>query len=207
MARAVEVVARRRVHDGFYKLDVLELRHQRFDGSWTPRLRRELLVQRDAVAVLPWDPDTDRVLLVEQFRVGALDSGESAWLLEAPAGLLEPGESPEACARRELREECGLEAGRLEPALVYRSSPGGTTECVTVFVAEVRLPEHGGLFATASEQEDIRAHVLPAEEAFERLRRGLVTATTGVIPLLWLELNRARLRALWRPETVPSSSP
>ncbi len=200
MEPEVEILARTRLHDGFYKFDLLELRHRRFDGSWSPRLRREVLVQRDAVAVLPWDPDAERVLLVEQFRAGAYGAGESGWLLEAPAGLLEPGESPEACARRELHEECGLTAQRLEPALVYRSSPGGTTERVTVFIAEVQLPEQGGLFGAPSEHEDIRTHLLATEEAFARLRAGMITASTGVIPLLWLELNRERLKAQWRPQ-------
>lgn len=175
------------------------LRHSRFDGGWTRPLRRELLRQRDAVAVLPYDPDRDRVLLVEQFRVGALDAPDGAWLLEAPAGLLEPGESVEVCARRELREECGLEVGRLETALRYRSSPGGTSELVTVLVAEAALDGAGGVFGAAAEDEDIRAHVLPAAEAFALARSGRVCATTGLVPLLWLELERERLRTAWRP--------
>ncbi|MCS6778775.1 MAG: NUDIX domain-containing protein [Geminicoccaceae bacterium] len=193
------MLERRRVHQGFYGFDLIRLRHRRFDGGWTSPLHRELLVQRDAVAVLPWDPDRDCVLLVEQFRVGALDSPDGAWLLEAPAGLLEAEETPERCARRELLEECGLEAGRIEPALRYRSSPGGTTETVHVFVAEASLDRAGGLFGAAHEHEDIRAHVLSSEEAFARVRAGRITATTGVVPLLWLELHRDRLRALWRP--------
>jgi ADP-ribose pyrophosphatase len=175
------------------------LRHRRFDGSWSRPLQRELLVQRDAVAVLPYDPDRDRVLLVEQFRVGALGSTEGAWLLEAPAGLLEPGESVEACARRELVEECGLAVGRLERALVYRSSPGGTSESVTVLVAEAELDRVAELSGAASDDEDIRVHVLAAEDAFALVRAGRIVATTGLVPLLWLELHRSRLRATWRP--------
>lgn len=187
------------MHQGFYAFDIIRLRHRRFDGGWTSPLRRELLVQRDAVAVLPWDPDRERVLLVEQFRVGALDAGDGAWLLEAPAGLLEAGETPERCARRELLEECGLEAGRIEPALRYRSSPGGTTETVHVFVAEACLESAGGLFGAADEHEDIRVHVLPSAQAFALVHAGRITATTGVVPLLWLQLHRERLRVLWRP--------
>ena len=203
--REVEILARERLHEGFYTLDRLVLRHRRFDGGWTRPLRRELLLQRDAVAVLPYDPDRDRVLLVEQFRVGALGAAGGAWLLEAPAGLLEPGETVEACARRELLEECGIEAGRLERALVYRSSPGGTSESVTVMIAETRLDRVGGLAGSTAEDEDIRVHVLSAEEAFALVRAGRIVATTGLVPLLWLELERARLRAAWRP-TAPSGA-
>lgn len=205
LPRAVEILARERLHEGFYALDRLVLRHRRFDGGWTRPLRRELLVQRDAVAVLPYDPDRDRVLLVEQFRVGALADPGGAWLLEAPAGLLEPGESVEACARRELLEECGVEAGRLERALVYRSSPGGTSESVTVLVAEAALEGSGGLFGAAQEDEDIRVHLMAAEEAFDLVRAGRILAPTGLVPLLWLELHRPRLRAAWRPTPPPAA--
>ncbi len=197
--QAVEILARERLHEGFYTLERLVLRHRRFDGSWTRPLRRELLRQRDAVAALPYDPDTDRVLLVEQFRVGALEAPDGAWLLEAPAGLLEPGESVEDGARRELREECGLVVGRLERALVYRSSPGGTSESVTVVVAEARLEGIGGLFGAPHEDEDIRVQVMAAAEAFALVRAGRIVATTGLVPLLWLELHRERLRTAWRP--------
>lgn len=193
------------LHEGFYGLDRLVLRHRRFDGGWTRPLRRELLRQRDAVAVLPYDPHSDRVLLVEQFRVGALAAAGGAWLLEAPAGLLEPGESVEACARRELREECGLEAGRLVTALAYRSSPGGTSELVTVLVAEAALDGVAGVFGAAHEDEDIRVHVMAAEEAFALVRAGRICATTGLVPLLWLELERTRLRAAWRPAAAPGA--
>lgn len=196
---AVEILARERLHEGFYTLERLVLRHRRFDGGWTRPLRRELLRQRDAVAALPYDPDTDRVLLVEQFRVGALEAPDGAWLLEAPAGLLEPGESIEECARRELREECGLVVGRLERALVYRSSPGGTSESVTVVVAEAHLEGIGGLFGAPHEDEDIRVRVMPAAEAFALVRAGRIVATTGLVPLLWLELHREGLRTAWRP--------
>lgn len=202
--REVEIITRERLHEGFYTLERLVLRHRRFDGGWTPPLRRELLLQRDAVAVLPYDPKRDRVLLVEQFRVGALGASGGAWLFEAPAGLLEPGESVEACARRELLEECGITAGRLERALVYRSSPGGTSESVTVVVAEADLDSRGGVFG-ADEGEDIRAHVMPAEEAFALVRSGRIVATTGLVPLLWLELNRPRLRTDWHPAASPDA--
>jgi ADP-ribose pyrophosphatase len=193
----VEILDRQRVHDGFYGLDVLRLRHRRFDRSWTAPLRRELFRQRSAVVVLPYDPIEDRLVLVEQFRTGAIEGPGSPWLLEAPAGVVEPGEMPEDVARRELREECGLEALRLEPALSLFSSPGGSTERVSFFVAESRIGADGGVHGCADEDEDIRTHVLDATTAFAWLREGRVSAMPGAVALLWLELNRPRLREVW----------
>jgi len=195
--RHFEILERHRIYEGFYRFERLTVRHERFAGGWTPPLGRERLVQPDAVAVLPYDPRRDLVVLIEQFRVGALEAAEGPWLLEAVAGIVEPGETPEQVARRELVEEAGLVAGRLEHAGAYRSSPGGTTERVEVFVAEVEAPETPGVFGRADEHEDIRTRPMPAPEAFERRRRGEIVAATAVVPLLYLEARRPALRRLW----------
>ena len=173
------------------------LTHERFLGGWTGSLRRELLVQRPAVAVLPYDAMQDLVVLVEQFRVGCIDHPGEPWLVEAVAGLVEEGEPAPAVAAREVREETGLAIGRLEFACRYHASPGGTSEQVDVFVAEVRAAG-GGVFGVAREDEDIRTHVLPAVEAFAMVADGRIIAANSVIPLLWLQLHRDRLRAEWR---------
>jgi ADP-ribose pyrophosphatase len=177
---------------------VLTLSHERFAGGWTGPLRRELLVQRPAVAILPWDPVQDLVVLVEQFRTGCVDHPGEPWLVEAVAGLAEPGEAPEDVAAREVREETGLAVGRLARVCRYQASPGGTSERVDVFVAEVRAEAGAGVFGVAGEDEDIRTHLLPADRAFAMVAGGGITAANSVIPLLWLQLNRDRLRAEWR---------
>jgi ADP-ribose pyrophosphatase len=197
-SRRVEILERERLHDGFFKLDRLKLRHERFDGGWTPPLHRELFIQRSAVVALPYDPLQDRVVLVEQFRTGCLEHPGEPWLIEAPAGLIDTEETPEQVARREVREETGLEVGRIVPACVYHSTPGGTSERVHTFVAEVEAPAAGGVFGLPQEHEDIRTLVLTAEEAFAWVESGRIIAANGLIPLLWLRLHRDRLRAEWR---------
>ena len=199
--RRVRILERHRVHDGFYQLDVMRLEHQRFDGGRTGPLRRELLVQRAAVAVLPYDPERDLVVLVEQFRTGCVDLPGEPWLIEAVAGLVEPGETPEQVAAREVREETGLAIGRLEPVCRFHASPGGTSERVQVFVAEIRAAA-GGVFGVSHEDEDIRTHVLPAEQAFAMVADGRIIAANGVIPILWLQLHRDWLRREWARQTA-----
>ena len=192
------ILARDRVHDGFYGLDVLTLTHERFLGGWTKPLRRELLVQRPAVAVLPYEAMQDLVVLVEQFRTGCVDHRGGPWLVEAVAGLVEAGEPAAAVAAREVDEETGLAIGRTEFVCRYHASPGGTSEQVDVFVAEVDASAGGGVFGVAHEDEDIRTFVLPAPEAFAMVADGRIIAANSIIPLLWLQLHRDRLRAEWR---------
>jgi ADP-ribose pyrophosphatase len=198
--RRVEIVERRRVHDGFFKFDLLKVRHALFRGGMSEVLRRELFVQRDAVSVLPYDPVRDAVVLVEQFRAGLVDvpGRGAAWSLEGVAGLLDKeGEAPEEAAAREVREECGLGLGRLERVATYTSSPGATTERVHAFVGEVDAAGAGGVHGVAGEHEDIRTEVVPAERAFDLLREGRIAAANTVIPLQHLMMHRGRLRQAW----------
>ena len=195
--RHFEILERRRRHDGFFKLDLLRLRFERFAGGWSVPLSRELFVQREAVAALPWDPRSDRLVLIEQFRAGALEAPEGPWLIEAVAGLRESEEDPEAVARREVAEEAGLPVRRLERAGAYRSSPGATSELVHVYIAEVEAPTGGGIFGRADEHEDIRTLVVTRHEAFAWLDAGRITAATAVFPLLWLRARGGELRRRW----------
>ena len=198
MPRRVEIVEHERVHDGFFKLDLLRLRHELFRGGMSPVLRRELFVQRNAVAVLPYDPVRDVLVLIEQFRTGAIEAPEGPWLLEGVAGMLDAGERPEETAAREMREECGLELGRLEPVGLYMATPGASSERVHAFVGEVEAPAQGGIHGLAHEHEDIRVDVIGYEEAVAMLRTGRIVAANTVIPLQHLMLNRERLRREWR---------
>ena len=192
-----EIVGRQEVHKGFFSLDVVRLRHRLFEGGWSPVIRRELFRTRRAAVVLPWDPVRDVVVLVEQFRTGMVESGTSPWLIEACAGLTEPGETAEEVARRECVEECGIEPRRLAFCCEYAASPGSMTEQVSVFVGEVTAPDHGAIHGVAAEGEDIRTHVLPLSEAVARIRDRRITAVTAVVSLLWLQANKAALREEW----------
>lgn len=188
------------LHDGFMRLSRMRLRHQRFDGGMSDVLEREVLIRRPAVAVLPYDPVRDRVALIEQFRVGAYAGGAPAWMYEIVAGILEEGESPLATARREAQEEAGIALGdRAEMICDYFPSPGGCNERLQVWCAEAALDgAGGGLHGVAAEGEDIRVHLLEAEEAFGLLRDGRANSSPILIALLWLRLERSRLRSAWR---------
>ncbi|MEO0766237.1 MAG: NUDIX domain-containing protein, partial [Pseudomonadota bacterium] len=137
----IEMIKRWRAHTGFFGFDELRLRHETFEGDMSDVLDRSVFVSSDAALVLPYDPVRDRVLLVEQVRMGPIGRYDPvAWQLEPVAGLVDPGESPADTARREAREEAGLELPHLETVGDYYASPGATTEYFHMFVGLCDLP-------------------------------------------------------------------
>ncbi len=193
----VRLIERRLVYAGFFDLEVLHLQHRRFDGTMSEVVTREVLHIPNAAAILPYDPRVDRIVLIEQFRSGTLGHAEGPWLLEAVAGLMEPDETAEMTARREIVEEAGLEAGRLAQAGVYIASPGAVTERTTVFIAEVDISKAGGVHGLPSETEDIKSHIVDLKTALDWLEDGRIVAANAIFALRWLQVHGAALKARW----------
>ncbi len=196
--RRVEVLERSLAYDGYFKILRYRFRHATFAGGMSPEVTREVFERGHAAAVLPYDPGRDLVVLIEQFRIGALDSPYAPWLLEPVAGIIEPGETPAEVARREAEEEAGLDILDLVQACEYFVSPGGATERCRVFIGRIDAQGAGGLFGHAGEGEDIRAHVVPFAEAIEWLAGGRLVVASTVVAVQWLALHRDEVRARWR---------
>ena len=174
------------------------LRHRRFDGATSDTLDRAVFTSGDAVTVLPFDPRAGTVLLIEQFRTAPVARRDpQPWCLETVAGRCDRPEPPEATARREAREEAGLEVGRLERIAAYYPSPGIVAEFITAFVAEADLAAAGGVHGLAEEHEDIRVLVVPLDAAVAAVESGEVRNAPLMLSLLWLDRHAARLRAAW----------
>ena len=191
-ASQVVEVACRTPHAGFFLTQSCDLRHPRFAGGLGARVRREVFVATDAALVLPYDPVRDRVLLVEQFRIGPYRRGDPRpFVLEPVAGRVDAGETPEQAARRECAEEAGLDLHRLRAISSHYCSPGCSTEYFHLFLGLCDLPDtghgHGGL---AAEHEDIRTHVLGFAEAMQLLETGEADNGPLVLSLLWLVRER-----------------
>lgn len=136
---------------------------------------REVYFRPDAVAVLLIDEEREKILLVKQFRLPAfLNGSDSGYLIEACAGIVDDGETPEQTAYREVEEETGFQIHGLEKIASAYSCPGGTTEYVHLFTAKYtkdsKTGEGGGL---AAEGESIELIELDFDEAKEKLKQGV----------------------------------
>lgn len=192
----VEIHSSDVVYDGFFQMHKLHLSHARFAGG-SVEITRELFVRGEAVCVLLYDPAKASVVMIEQFRVGALEHPRSPWLLELVAGIVEQGETCEEVAHREADEEAGAILTELVPITRYLVSPGGTNEWISLYCARVDSTDMGGVHGLETEGEDIRVQVLPCKQVFEMVADGRIDNAPSIIALQWLQLNGDNLNQRW----------
>lgn len=188
----------RTLFKGFFKLTELHLTHQLYAGGESPLLRRELLEKGNAVGLLPYDPRRDALVLVEQFRIGALQDSSGPWLVEIIAGYQEAHEDPQSVAVREACEEAGCEVTDLQFINRYYSTPGGSSEQIHLYFGLTDSSGLGGVHGLEDEGEDIRVRVISSRTAFEWLDQGRIDSAMPTIALQWFRLNRAAIRRQWK---------
>ena len=176
----------------YFRLDEYSVRHELFAGGNSTEFTREIFERGSVVAVLPYDPVRRKVVLIEQFRAGAVEDDGGPWLIESVAGVIEDGESKQQVAVRECLEEAGCSIQRLEAICEYYVSPGGTSEYCSSYCALIDSEGLGGIHGLADENEDIRVMVVEAEQAFAWVREGRIRSSATIIALQWLELNQQR---------------
>jgi ADP-ribose pyrophosphatase len=192
-----ELIEKATAYQGYFRIDRYRFRHRLFAGGWSGEIKREVFERGHAVGVLAYDPDRDAVILIEQFRIGAVAAGVPAWQNEVIAGIIDEGETPEAVAHREAKEEAGCTIRDLVHICHYLVSPGGSSETVQLYCGRVDCSGIGGIHGLPEEHEDIRVEVVPFAEARDRLLAGRFGNAPTIIALQWLILNRDTLRARW----------
>ncbi len=191
MPDKVTVHRKQRVFDDVFAIDEAELSYERFDGTMSPKVRRLSFERGDSVAALLYNRETKTILLVNQFKYPAWEKGPG-WITEVVAGMLEGDESPESALRREVLEESGWKIERLEPIATFYVSPGGSSERIHLFYAEVtdrgRVAPGGG---RAEENEDIARVEIPRARLGEVIESGEIADAKTLLGLLWLERRLA----------------
>lgn len=194
--RDVIVHRHKRAYVDYFGMEEIDLQHRQHDGTMGPVLQRASLMQGSAVAVLPYDPVRDKVLIVEQFRppVFLIDDPEP-WVWEAVAGMIDPGELPEQAAHREMMEEAGITVDALEYAGGAYSSSGSSTGYIYFYVGLGDLTQTTNAGGLATEGEDIRSQILPFDKFIEMVDQHVFKDLQLLNLAHWLARHRDRLRA------------
>ena len=184
---------------GFFNVKTYTLQHTLYEGGWSQPVQREVFHRGNCVAILLYDPQRDEVVIIEQFRAGAIlkPTQEEAWLLEIVAGAMEKGETAEDVARREALEEAGCQVLDMIKINEFFTSPGGTSECLTLFCGRVDAGEVGGIHGLDHEDEDIAVTTMKFDEVWHLLEQGRIVSAIPIIAIQWLYINRDALRQRW----------
>ncbi|MDD2863779.1 MAG: NUDIX domain-containing protein [Methylococcales bacterium] len=195
MKKDVKILNKQALYDGFFRMEKYHLQHELFAGGWSGEIHRELFERGNCVAVVLYDPKRDEVVLIEQFRVGAIENPiNTPWLIEIVAGIMEEGESPEEVAKREAFEEAGCEISELIKINRFYLSPGGSSEQLTLFCGLINSENAGGIHGLAHEHEDILVRTVPFSTAYEMIENNEIDSAIPMVAIQWLALNRQKFQ-------------
>ncbi len=199
MTERKHAILRREVlFQGYFRVDRLHIQRDRFDGGQADVFTREIFQRGgDIATVLLFDPQHDKVVLLEQYRPAPALSGQDPWMIEIVAGVVDSGETPEQAARREALEEAGCVILDLLPIASYFPSSGGTSEYIHLYVGRIEAPAEDGIFGLQEEGEDIRIHVIDAMQAINLLYTQKIRCSQALIALQWFAMRHTELRSRW----------
>ncbi len=193
----IKVLSQEIAYKGSCRVESLELCHPLHGGGMSNPRKHDVFVRGNGVAVIPYDPIQDRLVLLEQFRPGAFLANEHPFVTEIIAGTIEDGETPEDVANRETWEETHLNVRALISAGSFLISPGGCADKMHLFAAWIDAPTVGGIYGLAEEQEDLRIFTMDWAKIAKQLEDNYFNNALTILGLQWLALNRMRLRAIW----------
>ncbi len=192
-----KVTKKEDLYKGFFKMQMYTVEYKGSNGQTLGPIRREIFERGNAAAIIPYDPKLDRVVLIEQFRVGATQCQKSPWLIEIVAGIIDQGESGEQTVIRELQEEAGLTCQACKYINSFLTTPGGSTECIDLFVGKVDSTVANGIHGLASESEDIKVFTVSLDEALEMVEQGQICNSIAIIGIWYLAMHKQQLQQEW----------
>lgn len=197
MSKEFKIINKEILYSGFFRMEKYCLQHTLYAGGWSAAINRELFVRGSCVAVLLYDPERDKVVLIEQFRAGAILQPDRAWLVEIVAGAIEEGETAIEVAYRESIEEAGCEIQELIVINEFYTTPGGASERITLFCGKIDSTQVGGIHGLAHEDEDIWVRSVDFDEAYRMVESNEIESAIPIIAIQWLALNKEKIRQKW----------
>jgi ADP-ribose pyrophosphatase len=197
MNKEFKIINKEILYSGFFRMEKYCLQHTLYGGGWSAEINRELFVRGSCVAVLLYDPERDKVVLIEQFRAGAILNPDRAWLVEIVAGAIEENETAKEVAYRESIEEAGCEIQELIVINEFYTTPGGASERITLFCGKIDSSKVGGIHGLDHEDEDIWVRTVDFDEAYRMVENNEIESAIPIIAIQWLALNKEKILQKW----------
>lgn len=194
----VQIADRQLAFAGDFRIHSYRLRHRLARGGWSGWITREVLERRPAVAVLLYDPFTDRIVLLRRLRLGALAAGKAPWQVELVAGPIGEGETPDAVARRAAYREAGAPIFELLFMHDCVVAPGASSERTHMYCALLDSRGMDGVHAAGDDGAEVAVERVSFARASTRLRKGEIESAAAILALHWLALHRGELRSTSR---------
>ena len=189
MGTKFKIINKKNIYDGFFKMHEVTLKYQKYDGSWTNNIKRELFGGAQVSAVLPYDPIKKEIVLIQQFRPGTISKNFDHYLNEIVAGIIDKDEDPESAAVRECLEETGCKVKKLIPIQGYFPAPGSSESFYYLYLGEVETFKGSRIMGMENENEDIFVKSYKIEDVKEKMQNGKFLNGLTLIALQWFFLN------------------
>lgn len=189
MKKNFNIIDKKKLYRGFFELNQLTFKHKKHDGSWSKPLIREVFGGAHVATVLPFDPLTNKIILLDQVRVGLLEKNCDPITKEIVAGIINKNETPEEAAIRECKEEIGCEIKNLLKIHSYYPTPGSSQSYYHLFLGEVESFKGERILGMKEEDEDIMARCYSIKKVKSMLNNGKIINGLTLIALQWFLLN------------------
>ena len=183
------IISKKILHSGYFKLHEYIVEHKKHDNSWSNQMKREVFGGAHVSAVLPYDPISKKIVLIEQFRTGLIKNNYDPIIKEIVAGNIDEGESPEEAAIRECNEEIDCEIKKLKKITSYFPAPASSESFYHIFLGEIESFAGERIKGQENENEDILSKCYSYEEVKKLLENNQIINGLTIIALQWFFLN------------------
>ena len=189
MKKNHNIISKKTLYSGFFKLHEFTLKHKKHDSSWSRPITREIFSGAHVATVLPYDKKEKKIILIDQFRTGLIEESQNPIIKEIVGGIIDRNESPEETAIRECKEETGCSVNKLKKIFSYFPAPGSSQSYYHFFIAEVESFKGERVLGVAEEDEDLLVRSYSTDEVKDMLNEGKIINGATIIALQWFYLN------------------
>ena len=184
-----KIINKKNLYSGFFSLNKYEFIHKKHNGEWTSNVEREVFSGAHVSSLLPYDPIKKEIILIQQFRAGALSRYDENYLLEIVAGIVDEGENPEQTAIRECFEETGCEVKKIHPIQSYFPAPGSSESYYHLYLGEIQTFDGERIKGLEKENEDILVKSFKIDEVRQMLKEKKIMNGLTLVALQWFFLE------------------